>query len=786
MPHAMKTTVPRFLLLILTALSPCLVVSQDVVDIGIFENPESTVFTVKARPTFTISGQAVTNVQLTIRWEQTSGVTSLAWLGTTVGLVPQGEAIQAGGYNYQVYASTGGGNLNWNAGTEYTILTVAPDNQDFNCARFEIALDDWTSANNGDYYFEVVGEDRTGIRYEPSVNYGSEGGYVDGDTSIYLGAGTGLLTLENYNGIVLTWQRNASQSGWVDIQNTAGLGSYEEIPSPDGVYQYRARVQLGDCPPSNSVPATVVVELLAVWTGAEDTLWENFGNWNAVGVPDSFTDALVPQVTANRYPSIAGQAFTKKFTVRAGASLIIGPAGELTIANDMVNDGLIRILSDAGSSGSLLNTGTVEGAGDFIFEMFTDPLQDHLISVPVAGATVGPLAAGQLWEWMEPQATWLELNDPFYMPGALKGFRIFTTGAPQTVTWLGDAFHSGIYSLPLTNNGAQNGRAGGFNLAGNPYPSAINWNSAEGWVLNQVDPCLYVYNGDAGNFGTFIRGDAESTTLGVDSILGAGQGFFVHVNHEFTVGEVAVNNAARLHDHGKILKTAIRSDEPQIRIGTGMGPVQEGLRDEVLVRFRETASQGFDEDCDAYDLAGMGDAPQLFTRGADTLRLAVNTYPPLTENVNVAMGFVPFQSGNFYFKVTEMTGFGPDTLVFLEDLKLDLIHRLQEGTELSVPGTPGDDINRFILHFYTDPVELPEQEYANEPIVLVRDGQFHIYSPDEELMQHIFIIDLTGRVITDQTIQTSHYSVGFDQPPGIYFLLVTRGEERITLKFINN
>jgi hypothetical protein len=772
--------------LLLFSLSPLLLFSQEQVDVGIFENTGSTTFYIKARPSYTINGLPMTNAQLTIRWEESSGVTDLDWLGTSIGLIPQGDIVNANGYNYKVYASTGGGSLNWTAGNEYTILTLAPDNQDFNCAKFEIALDDWTANNNGDFYFEVVGEDRTGIRYEPYLNYGSEAGYIDGDTNIYLGESTGLLRLEAYNGIILTWQRNADQMGWLDIAGTAGETTYEEIPSPDGTYQYRAMVQLGSCPANYSIPATVAVELLAVWTGAIDTVWENFGNWNTVGIPDAFTDAMVPEVPSGQYPAISQEGFSKKLTVGSGATLTVSPTGELSLSSDLRNNGLMRIRSDLNSTGSLLNEGAVTGTGDYVYLLENQTFYEHHISAPVAGSTAGNLVFQSLYSWNEPNGLWNQITDPSYPFESFRGYCEYGNNSSQLIPFIGESYHSGIYSLSLTNNGGNEGHAGGFNLAGNPYPSAINWNSGYGWVRNQVDPVIYVYNGDAQNFGTYIKDDPASSTLGVDSIIGVGQGFFVHVSHDFASGDLAINNSARLHDHRKIMKsTTSRTDEPLIRLMISQNSSFEGQRDEVVVRFRENTTKYFDDGFDAYDLTGLAFAPQLFTRCPDTLRLAVNTFPPLTENIGIPMGLLPVQSGNFILKVTEMSGFGPDTLVFLEDLKWNQLYPLVEGTELPLLSFPGDDIDRFVLHFQVEPIGVPEESINKLLIFNNFDGKIHVFFLDFSTIDAIFVTDLSGRLVYQKKTSSVHEVIHFKQPAGLYLMRVCQGPDQYVIKFFS-
>jgi hypothetical protein len=145
--------------------------SGPMADIGIFKytNPDELV--VKIRPDHNIPGHALTNIQFTISWQAPSNV-YLVWptantINSTFNIQPQGPVMYADGWYHQVFAAANGTTLNWTAGTEYPVLVVKYFYSGPGCNLFEISDDIWTGNNNGVYYFEVVGQDRTGIRYHP-------------------------------------------------------------------------------------------------------------------------------------------------------------------------------------------------------------------------------------------------------------------------------------------------------------------------------------------------------------------------------------------------------------------------------------------------------------------------------------------------------------------------------------------------------------------------------------------------------------------------------------------
>jgi PKD repeat protein len=61
------------------------------------------------------------------------------------------------------------------------------------------------------------------------------------------GSSTGTIILSGYVGDILYWQRRIDGGIWTNIPGTAGFGTYSEITTASGVWEYRAVVQSGDC-----------------------------------------------------------------------------------------------------------------------------------------------------------------------------------------------------------------------------------------------------------------------------------------------------------------------------------------------------------------------------------------------------------------------------------------------------------------------------------------------------------------------------------------------------------
>ncbi|HRY34161.1 MAG TPA: hypothetical protein P5531_14445 [Bacteroidales bacterium] len=85
----------------------------------------------------------------------------------------------------------------------------------------------------------------------------SQGGFISGGGTICPQTPIPLLVLSGYNGTILRWQKRLNGTSWTDINHN--LSTYSEIPLFSGVWDYRAEIGNGVCPPVFSALATVTV-----------------------------------------------------------------------------------------------------------------------------------------------------------------------------------------------------------------------------------------------------------------------------------------------------------------------------------------------------------------------------------------------------------------------------------------------------------------------------------------------------------------------------------------------
>jgi hypothetical protein len=753
--YKIKSTVKKFIILLGSIFVCHILIAQGygTIDIGIFEAPTPpNKIEVKLRPDFQIDPiETISGILYTLRWEDPTISLLMDYIPPYF-IAPQGGPELYNGYYYQVFAAVPFSpvGLTINPGDEILISSFSFTGGA--CSYFEIIEDDWTVANNGGVYLEFLGDEVTGIIYEPIAQLGSVGGNVSADATITIGESTGILTLTEYSGTILNWQKRFNGGSWEDIPGTTGLTSYSEIPSLAGVWEYRAVIQRGTCPIVYSEPAVITVIGSSHWTGNIDDDWFNPGNWTH-GVPNPDKDAIVPDVNPNPFPVIVGDAHCKGADIAAEASITIQTSGFLTSHGTFNNYGSFTIKSSPTDDGSFIDNGTITGNGTNRVERYIEEEMWHYVSPPIADGVSNIYYDIYLKEFYEESGTWFYIVPVDIPLTPMQGYAAYATTAltgSKTVYYDG-SLNTGNYSMNLTRHPAATHEHKGFNFIGNPYPSAIDWDDPSGWTKTNVDNAIYFWNPLLGSYGEYVSYPPTGIN-GATNIIPSGQGIFIHVNNSYTSGSISVNNNARLHNDKQFLKeTSKIFDYPLLRLKTycEINPYS----DETVIQFFETATPNFDPESDAYKMMGLNEAPQLYTITSDSANLAINTYPELKANISIPLGFSVGINGIYNIEATAILNFNSATELKLEDKKENILINLNDQAIYTFVADPLDDSNRFIVHFLPNPSAI-NPDIINQNIFIFTDGKeiFIKHSEGGLLCGDVLIHDLLGRLIYSKNI----------------------------------
>ncbi len=521
-------------------------------------------------------------------------------------------------------------------------------------------------------------------------------------------------------------------------QYSTNLGA--DVPMAPGTYYYVARWRFNNGPytyggfnsgawdGTTNVSGVLTINASAAastWTGAVDNNWFDAGNWDN-GVPGYITDATIPAGLVN-YPVI--------------------PSGTPMC-------GTLLVQSGATGSGSIVET-SLNVVGSTTVERYLSADQYHTFSPSVGGELIDifHLNAG------EPDVYLYENNEATYDYTELYALGTPLNAYQGYMVWVDGANAGGVTGWTFSETGALNtgafgaadnlvrtttGFNSGWNLLGNPYPSALDWQSAYTASGANVDATVYVYNGTQ-----WASWSTTGSVNGGSQYIAMGQGFFVNCSTPGT-GTFMVDNADRVNNNVGYLKSEV-SNKVSLQVEGN------GYTDETAIIFNDDATAGFDSDFDAYKL--MSDHPGVpsFYSMAST-NLAVNVLP---ETNWVQLGFSAGVSGEFTISAIEINDIG---IVVLEDTFTGEMTDLTSSS-YTFDYTLNDNEQRFIIHF--SPLSVGENTdklftvySVNNEVVVVApentDGQINIYNM---MGQEVVSTQINGTINTIALEKSAYYVV---------------------------
>lgn len=458
-----------------------------------------------------------------------------------------------------------------------------------------------------------------------------------------------------------------------------------------------------------TIGAYEVVAGTLTWTGAVDNDWNKSTNWSPAGVPFTTTSVSIPNVANDPvvYQAVSTPAQCNNMTIQSGAVLTINAGKALTVNGTLTNTNNAGLVVKAG--GSLIEStsgihATVESdiaGGEW-----------HLISSPLTSAVSGMFLGKYLQNHSESTNAYTDILTSIVALTPEKGFALYDA-AGFTAQYAG-TLNTGDQSYTTAYSGAGKG----WNLAGNPYPSSIDWNASSGWTKTNLNASVYIHK-DASTWATF---NGSIGTNGGSRYIAPCQGFFVQASAAGTLG---MTNSVKVHNAAPFYKNSDEVVNNMIRLEVS----GNGYSDEAVVWFLPEATSEFDGGYDAHKLFGdVAEAAQLYTVGGELL--AINSMP---EASSVTVGMRAGAEGIYTIAANEINDI---SAVSLEDTKTGILTDLKNNA-YSFSFIPGETETRFVLHF--GPLSVNETEntvagiYASHGVVYVdmkanAKGDIYIYN----------------------------------------------------------
>lgn len=451
------------------------------------------------------------------------------------------------------------------------------------------------------------------------------------------------------------------------------------------------------------------------------------------------------------------------------------------------NDNLLLLSSD--SQTALIDgagTGTISGlvtmqrylSSGYGYKYLSTPFQSTTVS---AFAPYVNLAASfptfYRYDENRDASGWLSFTDPSNSLTPMLGYAANLGSSASAVTLSLSGQVNNNLSAPITLYNHNKTYTQGFSLVGNPYPSPINWNAANGWTKTRIDNALYYFNAGStdsytGTYSTYINGISSDGIA--SNIIPAMQGFFVHVtNGSFPVtGYLGMDNRVRVNNLTPVFhKEALVETRPLIRLSAAYKGDQ--LADPTVVYIEDYASGSFDSERDAMKLLNTDQrVPSIFSLTEDGERLSIQAIDfPVDSLEIIPLGFYGEKDGWVEFTTSSIENFPSGLKAFLVDSLTGSCNLLASNESYSAYLSSGEVLNRFAIVF-----SFKELEH-NPPITDVFkvynvDNTLHLFMDLSEGMKATLIVsNMLGQSLLKQELfGNGLHEVQHDLPPGVYLV----------------
>ena len=329
-------------------------------------------------------------------------------------------------------------------------------------------------------------------------------------------------------------------------------------------------------------------------------------------------------------------------------------------------------------------------------------------------------------------------------PSALVGYCLqLATGT--TLDFTGNyegktSYTTGKISYTNTGNITQDG----WHLISNPYPSYIDWNSAN-IVKDGIANTIYYYDYTLGTNLAYIGGDYSESINGATQYLPPLQGIWIQTtksNAELIVPKSAISIPAVRSTYFR--KGAGVSEFPSVKLSAS----GTSCADETVLRFIDEATEELDQDKDVLKFKNEGACPSLYTVDHAT-EYAINSLPELHLDQKHALNFEAYTHGTYSISIKEMKNIPEGVSVILEDKHTHQVHNFSMEPVYEFTASTTDNAARFELYFEQDKLTSTIENF-NEPDIDIVSYNHHVnvhFHHHTTNYADVSVFDMAGHMI---------------------------------------
>ncbi len=358
----------------------------------------------------------------------------------------------------------------------------------------------------------------------------------------------------------------------------------------------------------------------------------------------------------------------------------------------------------------------------------------------------------------------IDLADPSGVPFAT-ATTISVEGKPNVGDYVANLSYTD-YSQPDDD---------GWNLVGNPYPSAIDWLNIEESDLMNVPKIFYIFDPRLGkNGGYYTYSDGVVTPFREKaSIIPSSQSFFVKLK---SAGSGAIH-FRETHKTGANHQANFRIAQANL-LRIKVSDATDS--DETVIQFQESSTEEIDSDLDAFkfDKAGIS----VFTQASTGQNLSINRLPNV-DSVVIPLCIKGSLSGKYslFFKST----FAENHVLYLNDHYNETSTEIREGLQYDYSvnqSAESSSLKRFSISKHPSVLTNLSQEsddltFRAFPNPLKTNKLYFINIDQSKEEIQFELMNLNGQTVLNQkTAISSTISIPLEINNGVYILKCALGE----------
>ncbi len=494
-----------------------------------------------------------------------------------------------------------------------------------------------------------------------------------------------------------------------------------------------------------------------VWSStAADGNWNNASNWVGGLIPDPGLLETVIIPTSTNYPILGTHIILGDLTLDSGTSIDLQTGATLDVSYGLDNNGAITVEEQ----GSLLYRKNIDltGTGNYIVKRntpnYSNPYFYSFWSSPIVSSdanlsTLFPYSDDVYYCWdttLDP-SNWGNAGTQM-VPGV--GYAVRSTAAGSNLVTFDGAINNGEIVVPIANTEYADTGELGFNLIGNPYPCAIQWENFVALNRDEVEETMYYWKQVTAPYGPNLASEyidynnTGSNPIGMaDGEIGTGQAFFVKAKAG-TGGSVTFANTDKIvGNNDQFFRTSNTMTYP--------GRVSFKLENETLyatqlIGFLDRATTNYDDGYDGYFI-NYGAPIEFYSLLGDS-KLSIQGYESLQgQNVTLPIGFRVDVAGVYTLSL-DANYIDSAYEIELEDTETGIISNLKYDSYTFEANDSVTNDSRFLLHFRIEPVlNVDDEIIDNQTTIHYEEGVLSIWSPNSTNWNTVEVFSMDGRLL---------------------------------------